>query len=280
MLTSCGGTELQNSPAAVVQYSATVDSLVQAAQHYWDNLNTTDTTNNSLKEKFIAYTEHLKAIPAESASQAVRQWMKQMEEHPRLSMKFHQLALEVLYESNSPLLNEALYIPFAESGLEYSRLSELGKMQFTHRLTVARKNNPGSIAGDFAYTTPDGKETTLHRTEGEQIMILFYNPECDNCKATIARLHNDTTIARLTAQKRLQPLMIYTEGNDEVWHNNKNNHPQGWLSGYDKSENISNRRIYELRAMPVIYLLDSNKRVILKNTTQKMLIAHFTKQHP
>lgn len=279
MLTSCSETEQQSRPAAAVQCSTTVDSLEQAAQCYWDNLDTADTTHthNSLKEKFIVYTEHLKAIPAESASQAVRRWMKQMEEHPRFYMKFHQLALEVLYDPNSPLRDEALYVPFAESGLECSHLSELGKMQFTHRLTVARKNNPGSIAGDFAYTTPDGKETTLHRTEGEQIMILFYDPECDNCKATIARLHNDTTIARLTAQKRLQPLMIYTEGNDEVWHNNKNNHPQGWLSGYDKGENINNRRIYELRAMPGIYLLDSNKRVILKDTTPEKLVTQLTK---
>jgi len=40
-----------------------------------------------------------------------------------------------------------------------------------------------------------------------------------------------------------------------------------WTNGYDKELVIKNKNLYDLRAIPTLYLLDKNKTVLLKDAT-------------
>ena len=42
---------------------------------------------------------------------------------------------------------------------------------------------------------------------------------------------------------------------------------QEWTNGYDKELVIKNKNLYDLRAIPTLYLLDKNKTVLLKDAT-------------
>ena len=43
--------------------------------------------------------------------------------------------------------------------------------------------------------------------------------------------------------------------------------PQGWIKGYDDGLVISSQRLYNLNAIPSLYLLDAEKRVLVKDGT-------------
>jgi hypothetical protein len=52
--------------------------------------------------------------------------------------------------------------------------------------------------------------------------------------------------------------------------------PQQWLHGYDPGMAITRRRLYDVKAIPTIYLLDSDKTVILKDTSIEAVESFFS----
>ena len=73
-------------------------------------------------------------------------------------------------------------------------------------------------------------------------------------------------ISQWITSKELQILAIYADGNQEEWTKEKDYFPPTWINGYDHQDEIYTKGTYVLRMSPTIYLLDSEKKVILKDT--------------
>jgi len=58
-------------------------------------------------------------------------------------------------------------------------------------------------------------------------------------------------------------LAVYPDADLSAWL--KAPFPPGWISGYDAGKVITGNQLYDLKAMPTLYLLDKEKRVILKD---------------
>lgn len=249
------------------------------ALHYWDNLDMSDTTflkSEMMTRHFIEYIASLETIHPTEAARNVKRVMRSMKSHPRCIATFMNHADRYLYNIESPIVNEALYVPFAESIIMSSRLNDVQMARYTYRLEVARKNNPGNQANDFNYITTDGSRTTLHKTPGNMFLIYFHDPECENCKGILEMVGKNEKVATMTKEGALTPIMIYTEGYKDIWEKNKGKHPEGWIHGFDSEESIKIKRLYELRAMPSIYLLDSKKSVILKDVMPEELLTYLS----
>ena len=50
-------------------------------------------------------------------------------------------------------------------------------------------------------------------------------------------------------------------------------YPDEWYNGYDPNLVIRNDMLYNIRAIPSLYLLDEDKRVILKDAPQETVFA-------
>jgi hypothetical protein len=111
-------------------------------------------------------------------------------------------------------------------------------------------------------------------------LLVFYDPECQNCQAILEDLASNSILQRLQNQNRIKVLMIYTEGDEAIWQAHKNHHPKGWISGFDQNEKIKQKPLYDLRAMPSIYLLDADKRVIFKDVLPEKLIPYLERTIP
>ena len=66
-------------------------------------------------------------------------------------------------------------------------------------------------------------------------------------------------------QRRLTILAIYPDKELDEWH--KHSLPATWIDAYDKGCQIEEQRLYDLRAIPSLYLLDARKRVLVKDST-------------
>jgi hypothetical protein len=49
--------------------------------------------------------------------------------------------------------------------------------------------------------------------------------------------------------------------------------PERWVDGWDKSQTIESKSLYDLTTKPRLYLLDKSRRVLLKNTTPAQVEA-------
>ena len=186
-------------------------------------------------------------------------------------------SLAYLYWGNpgSPYRDENRYISFLDSLLEIDSLPEVLRMRAEYRRGIAMLNRQGTIASDFRYLLRDGSESRLHDLQSPRTLLVFYDPECPHCNDILRVLAASKTINTAIAEKELVVLAIYAEGKRDVWDKTCRHMPANWLVGYDLT-GILDDEIYDLPAMPTPYLLDSDKRVILKDPTVRQLIRRIS----
>ena len=52
---------------------------------------------------------------------------------------------------------------------------------------------------------------------------------------------------------------------EEGWKHKVEKMPANWINGFDSNQEIANEELYDLKAMPTLYLLDKGKKVLLKD---------------
>lgn len=164
----------------------------------------------------------------------------------------------------SPTRDETLYIRMLRILLSTDSLPEAVRLRGEERLRKASLNRPGSIATDIRYLDRRGMEGSLHTFEAPQILLVFYDPECPHCPEILTQISSHPGINKAIEDGNLGVLAIYAEGKRDVWDKTKADMPRNWTVGYDLSGILDNE-LYDLPAMPIIYLLDSSRRVILKD---------------
>ncbi len=119
-----------------------------------------------------------------------------------LSLVMH-FAEKYLYEQGSPMLCGLEYfIEFLEAYIDSPRPDEYEKIRPAYLLENARKNRPGMTAADFGYEGRDGRQTRLHDTPGQRLLLLFYDPDCVHCRQTVALLQADARLRYLVDSGR------------------------------------------------------------------------------
>lgn len=171
---------------------------------------------------------------------------------------------EYLYQVNSPIYNEGLYIQVMQIADSLSILNESEKIILEDRYKMFTKNQVGSKATDFSFTTPKGQVNTLYKTQGEQTLIVFYNPGCDVCKGVMKHIHTSAIINK-AVDNGLKILCISLADDNSKWKEHLNEIPSRAVVGIDKSNEIVNKGLYDIKAFPTLYLLDKDKKVVAKD---------------
>ncbi len=245
--------------------------------HFWDGLDFRDTLrSHDPKRMELNFVNFISLFPhAEAAAlpPAVGRLLERASADGTAFRLLAGYAEKYLSEPDSPMRNEDYYILFLEEWLQTPGLSEAERVRPAHQLKIAKKNRPGMPATDFAYVTREGRRQTLHGTQARRLLVAFYDPECSHCSEILKSLHASSLLSRLVDEKELAVLAVYTEGKRDVWDDTKASMPSEWIVGMDDSH-IFNRELYDLPAMPVLYLLDKDKTVLLKDPDQVRLEAY------
>ena len=74
----------------------------------------------------------------------------------------------------------------------------------------------------------------------------------------------------------LTVLSLYPDSDVDEWRNSLPHMPQkNWINAYDDGTILTNMKLYDLKAIPSLYLLDKNKHIILKDTSFEEIEAFF-----
>lgn len=174
--------KLPHIPAALTTPEARADYL---AAHYWDNFDFRDTTLISRPEiteqAFADFIDLLTAAPISAADSALVRMMEASTANSAMFAHFTELSEKYLYDPNSPLRNEELYIPVLQYLTDSPHLDSLSKLRPRYQLELALKNRPGDIAADFYYTSESGKRSRMRQIEADYTILFFNNPDCGDC---------------------------------------------------------------------------------------------------
>ena len=240
--------------------------------HYWERFDFADTTlvdNRDVTEQgFVNFIALLAdgTMSEELTRESLENWCAGFVGKDHARKVLTKTADDYLFNPNSPFYNEGLYGMYLEALLGKLPQTDAMRSAYRFKLKLVKRNNVGDRATDFTYYLPDDTRRTLAATsvKNDRLLLMFYDPECESCHEVLLQMAADRALAEAVKAGRVSVLAVYTEGNDEAWRKALPDMPEGWTVGTDR-EAVKQGALYDLKAMPSLYLLDGQKRVVLKD---------------
>lgn len=260
-----------NPPAIPLVLSTSEQKEDFLLENYWNNFDFKDTSvlhnSKAYEQAFAKFISFTRQVSPRKALRGITILMSQAEINQKTYLFFLGIAEKYLFNPNSPLRNDQLYEPFLERACASKVIDPIHKLRFQKQLEMAQKNKPGHKATNFNFTLRDGTSSSLYHLSSKLLLLYFYNPECAECKATRGKMTQSKLIRQLEERGLLHILSIYPDEGLSLWVNHYPELPASWINGYDKGTVIQNKKLYDLKAIPTLHLLDREKIVLLKDET-------------
>lgn len=183
------------------------------------------------------------------------------------------LAEKYLYDPNSPVRNEEYYLHFARRLSSYEGYSAVERGRFVRQAEMCSLNRLGTVAADFRFADKNGRMRRLHDIKAPMTLLFFSNPGCEACMNIINVLKGEPKVSAMIAQGQLAVLNIYIDEDITAWRDYMPIYPDEWYNGFDPDLAIRTEELYDVRAIPSLYLLDGEKRVMMKDAPEQKVIA-------
>ena len=285
----CGGPKGKKAQAAQdrlfpmvtvpTAYTEEADQIAYAAAHYWDGY---------LSEGGPTDSAHLLGVPKAEVEQALSDyisllWLQPLpvaqqnvaglfkavsavqEKDPsgQFYTQFAQTAAYYFYDPNSPMRDEDLWLPYVAGLAESPLTRDDMRTAYRYEASVCALCPRGSVAPDIRAQRADGGVFTLHGIEAPLTLLFFTNPGCNACKEIIDQIN--TNLGGLVNDGVLAVANIYIDEDYSAWRAYVDHYPKEWYTGFDYAGIVRGEHIYDVRAIPSVYLLDAEKRIILKD---------------
>lgn len=191
--------------------------------------------------------------------------------------KFTELVDKYFYDPNSPLRNEDHYSFYAARLAKSSLIEPVMQEKYARQVRLAALNRTGTPATDFRFADKRGRMHSLYGIKSELTLLFFSNPGCAACKEIIDVLNNDPVISQLIADGTMTVLNIYIDEDLEAWRSYMPIYPENWYNGFDPDLVIRGEELYNVRAIPSLYLLDKDKVVIMKDAPEARVFDYLSR---
>ena len=240
-------------------------------EHYWDRFDFADTLFTvradtlQMVEAYARYIALISDRPTDGAP--IDSLMRRASSSRRMLDYFSMLAERVLHDPNSPLRNDEFYIPVLQAQLRAPWYDEYERIAPQYDLEMAMQNRLGHRANDFRYTLASGASGTLYGLKAEYVLLFINNPGCPMCRDIREAIDSSPMLSMMIERGQLKVLAIYPDEDLTEWRDYRDHIPASWINAYDKGCVIREKSLYDLHAIPAMYLLDSRKRVLVKDST-------------
>ena len=273
-------------PGMITDQNEAVEYL---SLHYWDGITETERTYPSdslivsgvrlsdVEQKFADWTSVLSmATPQVVEKSMARLYDRALaceRKNPSSTVfeTFCDLTYKYLYDPNSPMRNEDIYFHFVKRLASYEGISQEMRDKYSYDAKMCSLNKVGTVAADFRFADKNGKIRTLHSIEAPVTLLFFSNPGCTMCYDIIQTLSGSEAISERIAAGQLAVLNIYIDEDLEGWRSYMPIYPENWYNGFDPDLVIRTENLYNVRAIPSLYLLDENKKVLFKDVPEQTL---------
>ena len=268
------------------------------ALHFWDAITdpnreypcdtvlVSGVRHGDVEQKFANWTNILGMVDMPVAGKAVSRLYdrasacERQDSSSNVFETFTRLVAKYMYDPNSPLRNEDHYAFYASRLSESDLVEPELQKKYAREVRLAALNRTGTKAADFRFTDKRGKMHTLYGIDSQLTLLFFSNPGCTACKDIIDVLNNDPVISGLIAEGILTILNIYIDEDLEAWRSYMPIYPDSWYNGFDPDLVIRGETLYNVRAIPSLYLLDGEKTVLMKDAPESRLFDRLSRYRP
>ena len=239
--------------------------------HYWDRFDFADTLfirevdTVQMVEAYVRWIALISDRPTDGAP--MDSLMRRASASRPMLDYFTMLAEQVIHDPNSPLRNDEFYIPVLRAVLARPYYDEYERIGPSYDLNMAMQNRIGKRANDFRYTLASGATGTLYGVKAEYVLLFINNPGCPMCKQLREQIGGSPMLSEMIERGRLKVVALYPDEDLAEWREYRGHIPPSWINGYDAGCVVREKSLYDLHAIPALYLLDRDKRVLVKDST-------------
>jgi hypothetical protein len=272
-------------PAIPVLLTSDSDVLKFRALHYWDLFPFEDSLCIQQKDfaaqAFTGFVDLLQQNPLQVGETALKNMMNRAgtaADDPLVRKKvlhqFFTLSEYFFYHPNSPYRNDDFFRVVLEYMVSSPLPDTMDKQRPVYLLKMIRKNRVGELAADirfvravrnFPYTDNPAQQETLYGLKSDYVLLFFINLGCTACRKAADEILASALLTEMVKKKNLAILTVYPDKDLEGWQKYLPTLPPDWIHAYDPEGEIRNGSTYDLKAIPSLYLLDSSKRVLVKD---------------
>lgn len=265
--------------------------LSYIAAHFWDAYADTSAAwaedsayiagveRISLEEQVGTYASLLSMVPMETAVTGIRNFYARISafrEKDPASKAFDEtlgLVERYLYDENSPVRNEDIYGPLAQLLADSPYIAEELRPKYARDAGLCALNRVGTMAADFTFMDRTAREHSLYGIKAPWTLLFFSNPGCHNCAEVITGLNASQKIRNMVDGGMLAVVNVYIDEEVDEWRKHLDDYPSSWYNGYDFTHSVRGNTLYNVRAIPSLYVLDADKRVIMKDAPDDRVLA-------
>ena len=277
----------------------TAEAQEYVLEHYWDNFLEGDgitgpqtilgVSDDEVDQAVSNYVEILSIVKSEAtpedlaplhrAQGSIRNFFKNLEKKQLADtsaltyLRLTELVSHYLYDPISPARDEDLYLPFVEAMEKSPCTRDDMRNAYRHELKMCRTNTFGQAVPDFRFSDIKAHKNTLYGVKADYTMLFFSNPGCESCKEIIHDVMSRRYIESYISEGKLAIVNIYIDEEVDKWRDYSPNYPKSWINGYDYTFSLRDSGKYDIRAIPSLYLLDSHKRVLMKDAPTERVLS-------
>ena len=266
------------------------DRAEYMAEHWWDKFAddsraypcdstlVSGVSREVVEQKFANWVNVLSMVDYPHAAKSVRRLYDKALKCERKDTAsnvfdtFRSLVEKYLYDPNSPMRNEDLYGPYADCLSRCEFIDEGNRKAYAYDAGMCALNRVGTKAADFRFEDKNGKVRRLYDIKADFTVLFFSNPGCVACKEIINALKGTPQIDSMISAGRTAVLNIYIDEDLEAWRSYMPIYPETWYNGFDPDFVIRGDVLYNVRAIPSLYLLDKDKNVMMKDAVTERVI--------
>ncbi|MDA3911031.1 MAG: DUF5106 domain-containing protein [Bacteroidales bacterium] len=237
--------------------------------HYFDNIDLTEPglmRTPILKAKIDYYFKNVVPPVADTVIPIANKLIEASKPNEDM-FRFMTSHLLNYFETSKIMGMDKVFVTLAEnwylSGQAFWADEELLE-KIAERVKKIAPNFIGSIAPDIAKVPTFHNEfATLHEVDAEYVILVFYEPSCGHCKKIVPKLY-EKYIDTLK-NDNVEVFAVYTQGNEPEWREFiEEKEIDQWINVWDPYQHSDFRNNYDIYSTPVIYILDSEKRIVAK----------------
>ena len=268
------------------------DAADHYASHYWDSFLSPERSypcdsvlvsgvrKADLEQKYANWLNILDMVSLKNSEKAI---LKLYDKALACEIKdtssnvfetFRMLADKYMYDANSPMRNEEYYLHYASRLSSYEGFGAEERAKYARYASECSLNRLGQKAADFRFTDNKGKVRNLYGVKADHTLLFFSNPGCEACMNIINMLKGEPKVGQMISSGRLAVVNMYIDEDLQGWLDYMPVYPDEWYNGFDAELAVRNENLYSVRAIPSLYLLDKEKRVILKDAPENKMMHY------
>lgn len=128
------------------------------------------------------------------------------------------------------------------------------------------------VVGNFRAMTAEGRVVELDSLpKGRLTILVFFDPDCSNCRQALFGLKHSSLVNQLIEEQVLQVMTVHVGYEERLWRDMLGDMPETWVKTTTTVEMLDGK-CYDLSSMPALYLLDADRKIMMRSSYAEDLI--------